>query len=69
MIIAWVETAWEDRLNLQRTDKKVIKRIKTLIKETMREPHTSIGNPEPLKHNWSGYWSRRIYKGIDWNIK
>nr|WP_292957699.1 Txe/YoeB family addiction module toxin [Nitrosomonas sp.] len=25
-----------------------------------REPFDGLGDPEPLKHNWSGYWSRRI---------
>ena len=23
-------------------------------------PFSGIGNPEPLKHNWTGYGSRRI---------
>ena len=22
--------------------------------------HKGLGDPEPLKYNWSGYWSRRI---------
>lgn len=26
----------------------------------MREPFTGIGKPEPLKHQWQGWWSRRI---------
>ena len=25
-----------------------------------REPFRGLGKPEPLKGNWSGYWSRRI---------
>ncbi len=25
-----------------------------------RNPFSGIGDPEPLKHNWTGYWSRRI---------
>ena len=25
-------------------------------------PYTGTGKPEPLKDNWSGYWSRRINK-------
>ncbi len=62
MIIAWAETAWEDYLYWQQTDKNVVKRINMLVKETMRQPHIGIGNPEPLKHKWSDYWSRRIDK-------
>jgi toxin YoeB len=31
-----------------------------LIKEIEREPFTGKGKPEPLKHQLSGFWSRRI---------
>ncbi|MBW2118591.1 MAG: Txe/YoeB family addiction module toxin, partial [Deltaproteobacteria bacterium] len=44
----------------QKTDKKVLRRINTLIKETRRNPFEGIGKPEPLKHALLGYWSRRI---------
>ena len=60
MILSWAETAWEDYLYWQSVDKKILKRINTLIKDIQRQPFTGIGDPEPLKHNWSGYWSRRI---------
>ena len=60
MILAWAQNAWEDYLYWQQTDKLVVKRINKLIRETMRKPFDGIGNPEPLKHSWSGYWSRRI---------
>jgi len=54
------EHAWEDYLYWQRTDRKILQRINTLIKETQRTPFEGIGKPEPLKHGLSGYWSRRI---------
>jgi toxin YoeB len=60
MILSWAETAWEDYLYWQTTDKKMLKRINLLIDDILRHPFTGIGEPEPLKHNWSGYWSRRI---------
>ena len=60
MIVSWAEKAWEDYLYWQRIDKKVLKRINTLIKDIKRQPFDGLGDPEPLKHNWSGYWSRRI---------
>ena len=60
MILSWAETAWEDYLYWQAVDKKILKRINTLIKDIQRQPFTGIGDPEPLKHNWSGCWSRRI---------
>jgi toxin YoeB len=60
MIISWAEKAWEDYLYWQSTDKKTLQRINILIKDVKRHPFTGIGDPEPLKHNWTGYWSRRI---------
>ncbi len=62
MIISWAAHAWEDYLYWQATDKKIIKRINALIKDIQRHPFEGMGDPEPLKHNWSGYWSRRIDK-------
>ncbi|MFA6302843.1 MAG: Txe/YoeB family addiction module toxin [Legionella sp.] len=60
MILSWAEHAWEDYLYWQATDKNTLKRINLLIKDILRHPYEGIGDPEPLKHNWSGYWSRRI---------
>lgn len=60
MILSWAENAWEDYLYWQQADKKILKRINTLIKSIKREPFEGLGDPEPLKHNWTGYWSRRI---------
>jgi len=60
MTLSWSDNAWEDYLYWQETDTKVLERINTLIKEIQREPFKGIGKPEPLKHNWTGYWSRRI---------
>ncbi len=75
MILSWAPGAWEDYLYWQKTDKKTLKRINTLIKDILRSPFDGIGDPEPLRHNWSGYWSRRIdrehrivYKPIDDSI-
>jgi toxin YoeB len=39
---------------------KVLKRIKDLLASMQETPFHGIGKPEPLKHNLSGYWSRRI---------
>ena len=60
MKLIFATKAWEDYLYWQKTDKKVLKRINTLIKDIKREPFEGIGKPEPLKHALSGYWSRRI---------
>ena len=60
MKLVFAESAWEDYLYWQGTDKKLLKRINTLIKDIQCEPFEGIGKPEPLKHALSGYWSRRI---------
>lgn len=52
--------AWDNYLYWQKTDKAILRRINTLIKEIQRHPYEGIGKPEPLKHGLSGYWSRRI---------
>lgn len=60
MILSWATDAWDDYLNWQATDKKTLKRINALIANIERQPHDGLGKPEPLKHQWTGYWSRRI---------
>ena len=60
MKLIFSENAWEDYLYWQRMDKKVLKRINELIKDIQTNKYEGIGKPEPLRHNLSGYWSRRI---------
>ncbi len=60
MNLIFAKNAWEDYLYWQNIDKKILKRINLLIKDIKREPLKGLGEPEPLRHNWSGYWSRRI---------
>jgi len=56
----WDENAWEDYLWWQAQDRRVVKRIDVLIEDVTRNRNTGIGKPEPLKHGFQGYWSRRI---------
>lgn len=58
--ILFTPEAWDDCLWFQQNDKAGLKRINLLIKEAQRSPFDGIGKPEPLKHNLSGFWSRRI---------
>ena len=60
MELIWSSQAWEDYLWWQRQDRKVLKRINTLIKDIQRNGNEGIGKPEALRNNLSGYWSRRI---------
>ena len=60
MKLIFSEQAWDDYLYWQKTDKKLLERINTIIKDISRSPFAGIGKPEPLKNALSGYWSRRI---------
>ena len=46
---------WKQSGNL-----KIQARIEKLLESVIKGPYECIGKPEALKHNWAGYWSRRI---------
>jgi toxin YoeB len=58
--LVFSEHAWDDYLYWQKTDRKVLQRINTLVRDIQRSPFEGAGKPEALKHALSGYWSRRI---------
>ena len=60
MRLIWSDKSWEEYLSWQSTDKKVLKKINSLIKDIKREPFEGIGKPEPLKYELQGCWSRRV---------
>jgi len=53
-------SAFEDLAWWVANDRQQALRIIRLIRETQREPFTGLGQPEPLKHDLAGCWSRRI---------
>lgn len=60
MKLVFTPAAWEDYLWFQEHDRKLLRRVNLLIRDTLRAPFEGIGKPEPLKANLAGYWSRRI---------
>jgi toxin YoeB len=60
MNLVFSPQAWEDYQHWVQTDRKVVRRINELIKDTVRNSYSGIGKPEPLRHTLSGFWSRRI---------
>ena len=60
MKLIWSEQAWDDYLYWQEADKRMVKKLNELIKETRRTHFEGKGKPEPLRHNLAGFWSRRI---------
>ncbi len=41
-------------------NKAILKKIIIFLEEIAEHPFTGTGKPEPLKHDLSGKWSRRI---------
>jgi toxin YoeB len=58
--LKFTDESWSDYVYWQGQDKKTLRRINALIKDTQRSPFEGIGKPEPLKESLSGLWSRRI---------
>jgi len=60
VIVQFSDSGWDDYLYWQHADRKLLKRINTLIQDIRRDPFEGVGKPEPLRHALAGYWSRRI---------
>ena len=60
MNILFTQNAWEEYCYWQDNDKKIISKIRDLLTQIQRTPFQGIGNPEALRNNLKGYWSRRI---------
>ena len=52
--------AERDLVFWSKNDKKTLKRIRALIANMRETPYTGLGKPEALRHEWSGFYSRRI---------
>ncbi len=59
-LITFHKGAFDDFNEWSATDKIIHKKIIDIIKDIRRNPYKGIGKPEPLRHELSGYWSRRI---------
>jgi len=60
MKFVWDEDAWSDYEWWQTNDRRIVRRINTLLQDVARNGNEGIGKPEALKHGFHGYWSRRI---------
>ena len=58
--VSWDFDAWTDYLAWLEQDRTIFQRINLLIGECLRTPFIGTGKPEPLRHQYQGYWSRRI---------
>ncbi len=51
---------FDDYNNWLLVDKRIFKKIKELLNDIKKDAYKGLGKPEPLKHELTGYWSRRI---------
>ena len=63
MEIILYDQALEDLGFWKRSGQKIItKKITSLIEDIQNNSYSGLGKPEELKHELSGWWSRRINK-------
>jgi toxin YoeB len=60
MKLVFDEDAWDDYLHWQQHDRTLLRKLNRLIEECTRTPFDGTGKPEPLRGDFSGWWSRRI---------
>ena len=58
--VEFIPEAFKEYQDWIETDRKLALRIGDLIRDILRSPFEGIGKPEALKHQFKGYWSRRI---------
>lgn len=60
MNVFFQSRAFDQYVEWQRLDRNVLDKINRLIMECQRHPFEGTGKPEPLRGDYSGWWSRRI---------
>jgi len=60
--LKWLPTAAEDLTYWKTNNVKKYNKILALCDSICIDPKSGLGKPEPLKHELSGCWSRRIDK-------
>lgn len=60
MQITFTPNAWNDYLSWENDDRKMLKKINSLIRDIQSHPYEGLGKPESLRFDLAGLWSRRI---------
>jgi toxin YoeB len=58
--VRFTESAARDLEYWKQTNPSIVERIRALLESIQSSPFNGIGKPQPLKHDLSGCWSRRI---------
>lgn len=56
----WHDETWEEYLYWQTQDKRTLNKINNLLKDIGRNGYNCIGKIEPLRGDWTGFYSVRI---------
>ena len=56
----WHDEAWEEYIEWQSKDKRILKKINNLLKDIDRNGYACIAKPEPLRGNLAGFYSVHI---------
>jgi toxin YoeB len=68
-ILEFSRTALDDiEMHKKTGDKPVLKKLEKLLNELMEHPTTGTGQPEKLKHDLAGLYSRRSTRNTVWFI-
>jgi len=62
--LLFTKKAEDDIKRLKKSDAAAFKKLEKLLLELIEHPYTGSGNPEMLKHNLAGLYSRRISKKL-----
>ncbi|WP_290033710.1 Txe/YoeB family addiction module toxin [Ligilactobacillus cholophilus] len=60
--VEFTANAWGQMSEIIQTDKRMMKQVIKLIDDTMRNPFSGLGKPEPLRMDLQGFWSKRVDK-------
>lgn len=60
MNLTFTPAGWEDYLWLHANEPKLLRKLHRLLEECTRTPLEGTGKPEPLRHEYTGFWSRRL---------
>ncbi len=60
MKVVCLPDGFEQYVHWQSKDRAITAKINRLIEECRRHPFEGTGKPEPLRGDYSGWWSRRI---------
>lgn len=56
----FADKAWEDYKHWKEAKKNLSRKMNSLIADIERNHYAGLEKPEPLRHRWSSWWSRRI---------